>query len=233
MRSPRRAKVAAFLSAVALVAVTSVVLTGTSQAADIQLAGVGSFKPPTPAQLATLPQDLGFSRSDLASGQWSFSVRYDDSSPDGDPDPLTGRYRGAIRAFRLVLGGTSIDFPVTQAQILVSDGGGGFPNRESVRVEAKSVLPSGILRFSWIQVNQLPSGIDLRGAAGVLSSDALPTASMVANLNTANPYDRFVELRIDRQGSFGGDSQPLPASPPLLYLSASKLSVTAGPVTAP
>ncbi len=232
-RSPHRVKVTAFLSAVALVAMTSVTLAGTTYAADIQLTGTGSFKPPTPAQLATLPQDLGFSRSDLASGQWSFSVRYDDSSPDGDPDPLKGRYSGAIRSFRLVLGSTTVDFPVTQAQILVSDGGGGFPSRESVRVEAKSVLPSGILRFSWIQVNQQASGMDLRGAAGGLSSDALPPASMVANLNTASPFDRFVELRIDRQGSLGGDIPPLPSSTPLLYLSASKLSVTASPVTAP
>lgn len=232
-RSPRQAKVAVFLSAMALVAMTSVTLAGTTYAADIQLTGTGSFKPPTPAQLATLPQDLGFSRSDLASGQWSFSVRYDDSSPDGDPDPLTGRYSGAIRAFRLVLGSTTVDFPVAQAQILVSDGGGGFPNRESVRVEAKSMLPSGVLRFSWIQVNQQASGIDLRGAAGVLSSDALPPVSMVANLTTASPFDRFVELRIDRQGGLGGDGQPVQASSPLLYLSASKLSVTAGPAAAP
>jgi hypothetical protein len=221
---PRRAKMAAFLCAAA--AVAALVLPGSSHAADIQLTGAGSFRPPTATQLAALPSDVGFSRSDLASGQWSFSVRYDDASPDADPAPQVGRYAQAVRVFRLVVGGTTVDFPVAQAQIVVTDGGGGFPNRESVRVEAQSVLPSGVLRFSWIQVNQQASGTDLRGAAGVLQSDALPAPAMVANLATASPFDRFVTLRIDRS-----DAQP--SSLPLLYLSTSKLAVTAHSATAP
>jgi hypothetical protein len=216
--------VAAFFSVA--VAVAAVALPSTSHAADIQLTGAGSFRPPTATQLSSLPSDLGFSRSDLASGQWSFSVRYHDASPDSDPDPLVGRYAGAVRAFRLMVGSTTVDFPVAQAQIVVSDGGGGFPNRELVRVEATSPVPSGVLRFSWIQVNQQASGTDLRGAAGVLQSDALPAPAMVANLATASPFDRFVTLRIDRN-----DVQP--SSPPLLYLSTSKLAVTARSATAP
>ncbi len=85
-------------------------------------------------------------------------------------------------------------------------------------------MPSGLLRLSWVQVHQQPKGTDLRGPAGVLSNDALPPYSMVANMPTASPFDRFLELRIDHPS---GDPRPL------LYLSSSKLSVTAGPVTAP
>jgi hypothetical protein len=72
----------------------------TSAAAEVKLSGGGTFKPPSAEQLAALPADLGFSRADLASGNWSFSVRYDDSIPDKDPDPYVARYLGAIRAFR-------------------------------------------------------------------------------------------------------------------------------------
>ncbi|TBR77030.1 MAG: hypothetical protein EPN64_04430 [Burkholderiaceae bacterium] len=195
----------------------------TSVAAEISLSGSGSFKPPSAEQLAALPAGLGFSQADLASGHWSFSVRYDDSIPDTDPDPYVGRYVGAIRAFRLVVGSSTVDLPVNQAQIVVSDGGLGFPNRESIRLQARATIPSGILRLSWIQVNQQPQGTDLRGPAGLLPSDALPAYAMVANLATASPFDRYLELRIDPPGG----------SRPLLYLSSSKLSVTARPATAP
>ncbi|GAC1606216.1 MAG: hypothetical protein NVS3B2_13430 [Ramlibacter sp.] len=198
----------------------------TSAAAEIKLSGSGTFNPPKAEQLAALPADLGFSRSDLASGKWSFSVRYEDSArtPDAQPDPYAGRFAGAIRAFRLVIGNTTLDLPVDQAVIVVSDGGGGFPNRASIRVETKASTPSGLLRLSWVQVHQQPKGTDLRGAAGLLSNHALPPYSIVANLPAASPFDRFLELRLDRPG---GDPQPL------LYLSSSQLSVTAAPATAP
>jgi len=123
-----------------------------------------------------------------------------------------------------VIGNTTLDLPVDQAVIVVSDGGGGFPNRESIRVETQASTPSGLLRLSWVQVNQQPKGTDLRGAAGLLPNHALPAYSIVANLPTASPFDRFLELRLDRPG---GDPRPL------LYLSSSKLSVTAAPATAP
>ncbi|MGH6627503.1 MAG: hypothetical protein ACRECD_13375 [Burkholderiaceae bacterium] len=196
----------------------------TSVAAEVRLSGSGSFKPPSAEQLATLPADLGFSRTDLASGSWSFSVRYEDSIPDADPDRYLGRYAGAIRAFRVVIGSTTVDLPVDQAEIVVGDGGGGFPHRESIRLEAKALISCGLLRLGWVQVNQQPQGADLRGPAGLLPSDGLPAYAMVANLATASPFDRFLELRIDRPS---GESRPL------LYLSSSKLSVTAGPATAP
>ena len=223
-RTKHRAKPTRFLWAAALVFATSVAMPRMGVAAEIMLSGSGSFKPPPAEQLAALPVDLSFSRADLASGSWSFSVGYKDSILDTDPDPYVGRYVGAIRAFRIVIGGTTVDLPVDQAEMVVSDGGSGFSNRESIRLEARTLIASGLLRLSWVQVNQQPKGTDLRGPAGALPSDGLPPRSVVANLATASPFDRFLELRIDRPG---GESRPL------LYLSSSKLSVTAGPATAP
>lgn len=196
----------------------------TSVAAELRLSGSGSFKPPSAEQLASLPADLGFSPADLASGTWSFSVRYDDSIPDADPDPRVGRYAGAIRAFRLVIGGSTIDLTVDQAELVASDGGGGFASRESIRFETKALVSANLLRLRWVQVNQQPESADLRGPAGSLPSDALPAPAMVANLATASPYDRFLELRVDRPG---GESRPL------LYLSSSRLSVTTAAPSAP
>lgn len=224
LRTRYRPMVACLLATAALVLTASFAMPRNSVAAEVDLSGSGSFKPPSAEQLAALPAGLGFSQADLASGAWSFSVRYDDSIRDADPDPYVGRYVGAIHMFRLVVGSTTVDFPVDQAEIVVSDGGGGFPNRESIRLEAKALTSSGLLRLSWVQVNQQPQGTDLRGPAGVLASDALPAYAMVANLTTASPFDRYLELRIDPPG--GG-------SRPLLYLSSSKLSVTASPATAP
>lgn len=212
------------LWATAFVFIACTALPRTSAAAEIHLSGEGTFKPPSAEQLAALPADLGFSRRDLASGNWSFFVRYADSTPGVTSAPYTERYAGAIRAFRLVIGGSTVNLPVSQAEIAISDGGGSFTNRESIRVETKAALPSGILRLSWVQVNQQAKGVDLRGPAGLLSSVALPPYAVVSNLATVNPYDRFLELRIDHPG---GDSRPL------LYLSSSQLSVVAGPATAP
>ena len=195
-----------------------------SAAAEIKLSGSGTFKAPKAEQLAALPTDLGFSQSDLASGTWSFSVRYEDSTPGADLNSYVGRYAGAIRSFRLMIGSTTLDLPIDQSAIVISDGGGGFPNRESIRVEAKALIPSGLLHLSWVQVNQQPKGTDLRGHAGALPNDAMPPYTMVANMATANPFDRFLELRIDHPS---GDPRPV------LYLSSSKLTVTAGPATAP
>lgn len=224
LQARHRPRAAWFLMAAAFVLTASFAMPPTSAAAEISLSGSGSFKPPPAEQLAALPADLGFSQADLASGHWSFSVRYDDSVPDADPDPYVGRYSGAIRAFRVVIGSTTVDLPVDQAQMVVSDGGLGFPNRESIRLQAQANISSGLLRLSWVQVNQRPQGTDLRGPAGVLGSDALPAYAMVASLATASPFDRYLELRIDPPG--GG-------SRPLLYLSSSQLSVTARPATAP
>ncbi|MEB0114272.1 hypothetical protein QN397_23615 [Variovorax sp. RTB1] len=223
-RTRQRPKAASFLLTAAFVLTASIAMPQISAAAEIKLSGSGTFKAPKAEQLAALPTDLGFSQSDLATGSWSFSVRYEDSTPGVDLDPCVGRYVGAIRSFRLVIGSTTLDLPIDQAAIVISDGGGGFPNRESIRVEAKALIPSGILHLSWVQVNQQLKGTDLRGPAGALPNDAMPPSTMVANMATANPSDRFLELRIDRPS---GDPRPV------LYLSSSKLTVTAGPATAP
>ena len=215
---------ACFLVPGILALTASFALPRTSLAGEILVSGSGTFKPPSAQQLAALPDNAGISRSDLASGTWSFLVSYDDSMPDSNPDPYSGRYVGAIHAFRLVIGGTTIDFPVAQAQILVSDGGGGFPNRESIRLESTTSISSGLLHLNWIQINQQPEGTDLRGPAGVLASDALPPYAQVADLRVASPFDKYLELRIDSPGD--GSHQ-------LLYLSSSTLSVQASPSTAP
>ncbi|MCL5741122.1 MAG: hypothetical protein M1430_09870, partial [Betaproteobacteria bacterium] len=177
-RTKRRPRLALFLFSAAAVFSAGFAMPRTGFAAEILLSGSGSFKPPSTEQLAALPPYLGFSRADLASGNWSFSVRYDDSTRDADPDPSVGRYIGSIRAFRLVIGNTSMDLPIDQAQLVVSDGGGGFPNRESIQLTTTALIPSGLLRLSWIQVNQQPKGADLRGAAGVLPRDSAGSRRM-------------------------------------------------------
>mgnify|MGYP001797914656 CR=1 FL=1 len=104
-----------------------------SAAAEVELIGTGTFKPLPPEGLAKLPVNLPFTKSDLASGTWSFQVRYEDRTADSDPDPYVGRYGGAIRAFRLTVGATSLDLPVDRAELIVCNGGLGFPERESIR----------------------------------------------------------------------------------------------------
>ena len=172
-------------------------------AAEIDLAGTGKFKPPSAEQMARLPAGLAFSRQDLASGTWSFLVRYDDRSADADPDPHAGRYSGAIRLFRLTVGGTTVDLPVDRAEIVVSDGGMSFPYRESIRLEASSQTPLGVMRVGWIQLNQPPTRVDLRGAPGLLAGDLIPQPSTVAKLATSNASDRFFHAYpVDTQGHY-------------------------------
>lgn len=189
-------------------------------AAEIDLAGVGTFGPPSAEQLARLPAGVAFSRADLSSGTWSFLVRYEDQTADADPDPYVGRYVGAIRVFRLTVGATTVDFPANQAQLVISDGGLGFPDRESIRVEASTPTSYGLMTASWIQGNQTSTRTDLRGAPGSLASDAIPAPPVLAHLSDARPFDRFLFLRIDG-----------PAGParPFLYLTSSKVSVVANP----
>lgn len=209
--------------AAALALAASVGIVHPSAAAEINLSGTGTFKPPSADQLASLPADLLFSRADLSSGNWSFFVRYEDGTSDADPDPFVGRYAGAIRVFRVTVGSTTVELPGVEAELTVSDGGFGFGHRESIRLEAKSSTPHGLLRVGWVQLNQISNRDDLRGAAGALTSDSLPVPSTIASLATSNPFDRFLQLRIDQLGG---------TSPPMLYLSSSKVAVSAGPAAA-
>ena len=204
----------------ALALAASVGFLHSSAAAEIELLGTGTFKPPSTEKLANLPADLAFSRTDFASGTWSFLVRYEDRTADADPDPFVGRYVGAIRVFRLTVGTTTVDLPADQAELVVSDGGLGLPYREAIRLEASAPGPYGVLRVSWVQLNQPSHQTDLRGVPGSLTSDSLPEPSIIANLATSSPFDRFLLLRIDQAG---GDPQPL------LYISSSKVSVLASP----
>ena len=219
LRSP-----AARLLLTALALTAAAVCWRPASAAEVNLSGTGSFKPPSAQQLASLPAELAFSRSDLESGKWSFAVRYEDSTPDADPDAYVGRYVGAIRAMHLTVGNTTLELPAEQALVLVSDGGAGVPHRESIRLEARSAAPYGVISVAWVQLHQPAGWADLRGKVGALTSDAMPAPAAMAGLATASRFDRFLQLRIDRPG---GESQPL------LYLSSSKLSVLSGPAAAP
>ena len=222
--APRRARdflsIARPFVTATLALAASVGFSHSSAAAETDLLGTGTFKPPSAEQLASLPAGIAFSRADFASGTWSFLVRYEDRTSDADPDPYVGRYVGAIRVFRLTVGTTTVDLPADQAELVVSDGGLGFPHRESIRLEASSPSPYGVMRVGWVQLNQSPNQTDLRGVPGSLASDSLPEPSMIAKLATSSVFDRFLLLRIDRAG---GEPQPL------LYISSSKVLVLASP----
>ncbi len=192
-------------------------------AAEIDISVTGTFKPPSAEQMANMPADTPFSQADFASGTWSFGVRYEDSTADADPDPFVGRYVGAIHGLRLTVGNTTVDLSTDQADLVVSDGGLSAPNRESIQFEVIALKPFGVMRVSWIQLNQPPNRRDLRGIPGSLTSDELPDPTIVANLTTSSSFDRFLLLRIDRAND---------ASRPLLYISSSKVVVhAAAPVT--
>jgi hypothetical protein len=194
-----------------------------SAAAEIGLSGTGTFKTPAAEQLARLPADAPFSRADLESGRWSFSVRYADQTTDADPDPYLGRYVGAIQEFRITIGGSTITFAPDQVELSVSDGGSAQRNREAIRIEGRSVDSADVVRAGWVQVNQRPTSEDLRGAAGVLASDAMPAPAQLARLATSSAFDRFFYVRIDGPGA---------TAQPLLFLSASTISVAVDQPTA-
>ena len=194
-----------------------------SAAAEVELIGTGTFKPLPAERLAKLPVNLPFSKTDLASGTWSFQIRFEDRAADSDPDPYVGRYNGAIRALRLTIGTTALNLPVDRAEFIVSDGGLGFPERESIRMQASAQTALGALQVSWVQIHQTAQRSDLRGAPGILTSDALPAASLLANLANDRPFDRFLLIRVDSPSQ----------EQPLLYLSSSQLNVSSRPAIAP
>lgn len=183
-------------------------------AKEVEIFGTSTFKALSSDQLAKLPQGAVFTRGDLSSGALSFRVRYEDSTPDTDPDFYVGRFNRAVREIQLTVGSTTIALPAENVELLVSDGGLGFPDRESVRVKSWLATPSGIVRFSWIQSNQSPDRKDLRGARGSLPGDALPEQSVLANLATSNRFDKFIVLEL---------SAPAQVSP-LVYVSTSQVS---------
>ena len=221
IRSGRRSWLRHALAALGLLG--GAALMQTSAAAEIELLGTGTFKPPQPERTANVPVGFTFTKSDLASGTWSFAVRYEDRTSDSDPDPYVGRYAGAVRAFRLTVGSTTVDLPVDQAEVVISDGGLGFPERESIRLQVTSRTPYGVMRVAWVQVHQTATRMDLRGGPGLLASDALASPSLLADLPTDRRFDRYFLLRVD---------SPTQVQP-LLYLSSSTLSVSGRPVATP
>jgi hypothetical protein len=208
----------AVLTTVALLA--GIASAQSSAAAEFRLQGSGTFKPPPPDRMARVPAEFPFSTADLGSGTWSFDATFNDAIPDSDPDPYVGRYAGAVRSFRLTVGATSVELPVDHSEIVVSDGGLGFPERESLRLLVQARTPYGLLQVSWTQIHQTSSRMDLRGTPGLLASDALPSASVLANLPTDRRFDKFLLLRVDSPGQ----------AQPVVYISASDLGVAAAPL---
>ena len=185
-------------------------------AAEVLVRGDASFKVPADTSLAALPADAPVRAADLRGGTLSFELSYDDATPDADADPWTGRYARAIRAFRVRIGDTLLDMPVSSARLVVSDGGQGRMHRESVQFVADARSGGYTVQAGWVQLNQAAMAVDLRGAAGVLDGDRLPAPSRLVALPTSGEFDRAFYLRIDAPGD---------AARPLLYLSTSKLSV--------
>ncbi len=216
LKSPRRRGLRQRLTVLAgaMIALSSFAVA----AAEVHLKVEGTFKPPAPEQTALFPVEGGIDRADLAKGTWSMAVVYDDTAADVDPDPHVGRFPHAIRSARLTIGDKTIELPVGRAEIVVSDGGHGFSYRESIKVVVQAPLPAGPMRLSWVQLFTQQRDTDLRGTAGLLSGDAMPTAAQMANFPTTQPFDRFLELRVD---------SPAGAARPLLYLSSSELSAIA------
>ena len=168
-----------------------------ARAADTLVSGQAVFKPLTEQQLAALPANSPFSRADLASGRLSFQMVINDAAPDTDPDPHTGRYPDALRRFRVTIGATTLDLPLSESEMLVSDGGNAKPCRESVRVQAKATANGFLLRAGWMQTNEPVGADDLRGARGALTSDAVPASTVLAGFPSPGPLDKMFFLKIN------------------------------------
>ncbi|RPH46792.1 MAG: hypothetical protein EHM87_00930 [Burkholderiales bacterium] len=189
-------------------------------AADVRLRGDAPFRVPAQAMLAALSPDAPVRAEDVRSGALSFELSYDDAVVDADPDPYTGRYDRAIRSFRVRIGETLLDMPVSTARLVVSDGGEGRMHRESVQVVADARAGAFTVQAGWVQLNQSAPTADLRGSAGVIDGDRLPAPGRLIAFPTSGEFDRVFYLRIDAVGAAGR---------PVLYLSTSRLSVSVAP----
>jgi hypothetical protein len=192
-----------------------------ASAAERTLRGEGSFRAPPEVVLAALPASSPLRAADLRSGALSFEIVYDDGAPDADPDPYGGRYPSAIRAFRVRIGAATLELPLGQAELRVSDGGFGLAHRESLQLLASARHGEHVLRAGWVQIHQRSVTEDLRGAAGSIVGDAIPDVRTVAAFPTSGEFDRVFFVRLD----------PL-ADPrrPALYLSTSTMTVAPAPV---
>ncbi len=186
-------------------------------AAEVRLRGDAPFKVPAETTLAALPADAPLRAEDVRSGAVSFELNYDDTVGDADPDPWTGRYDRAIRAFRVRIGDTLLEMPVATARLVVSDGGQGRMYRESVEFVADARAGAFTVQAGWVQLNQAALTADLRGATGVIDGDRLPAAARMVAFPTSGEFDRVFYVRIDAVGGTGR---------PLLYLSTSRLTVS-------
>jgi hypothetical protein len=184
--------------------------------AERALRGEARFEPPPAAALAALPAASPLSAADLRSGHLSFEIVYDDAARDADPDPYGGVYPGAIRAFRVRVGATTLELPAAGAELRVSDGGFGMAHRESVQMLAVARHGGWDLRVGWVRINQRASTEDLRGRPGSLHGDAIPEPGAMLAFATSGEFDHVVFMRLDPAGE---------TRRPALYLSTSTLTV--------
>lgn len=213
----RAARRAAPVAAVLATALLAAGLAAPATAAEVRLRGEASFRVPADAVLAALPADAPIRAADLRTGTLSFELVYDDAVADADPDRYAGRYDAAVRAFRVRIGETLLELPASSVRIVVSDGGQARAWRESVVVQGDARSGPYGLQVAWTQLNQGASGVDLRGAAGMLTDDRLPAPARLAALPTSGEFDRVFLLRLDAPGDARGK--------PALYLSTSTLNV--------
>ena len=210
-RAGRRAKAAAaVLGAAALAAAAP------AGAAEHAVRGDARFVAPSAATLAALPAQSPVSSDDLRSGRLSFEIVYDDAARDVDPDPYGGVYPGAIRAFRVRVGGATLELPAATAELRVSDGGFGRAHRESVQMLAGARHGAWDLRVGWVRIHQRAATEDLRGAPGSLAGDAIPDPRRMLSFETSGEFDHVFYLRLDPAGD---------PRRPVLYLSTSALTV--------
>lgn len=168
-------------------------LAGAALAAETGISGQGRFRPP--AEATSLPPESPFSAQDLASGQVSFRIRWDDAATDRDASPWRGQYPGAIRQFTLRIGQTEVDLPLEQASFEVNDGADA-PFREFVRIQVRHALGAHTLTVGWVTINERSKTDDLRGAAGQLHADRLPGGEQLLAIQPDGRFDRslFVTL---------------------------------------
>ena len=190
-------------------------------AAETGIIGSGTFKPPAPA--SALASGSPFSAQDLASGQISFAARWDVLSPDRDADPYRGFYPGSISRLTVRIGATEISLPTDDTSVEVSDGAGNGPHREFVRLQASQLIGEYRLSVGWMTLNEVTKTGDLRGAAGLLSSDVLLNGVTLAGLQPEGRFDRslFVILRSET------DPRRFP-----IYLQTSAVEIKPAPSTA-
>ncbi len=188
-----------------------------------RISGVARFTPSQLEATGALPAQAPFSAADFGQGELSFDIGWDSAAPDSDADAHSGRYAGAVQAFTLGLGERRIALATDASELLVSDGGFGQPQRESLQLDVRARKDGLTLRAGWLQAHQADGDADLRGPGGVFAGDAIPPAALFAELPPPGATERAFFLVL------APEARP---ERPLLVLTTSQVQAVAG-CTAP